>query len=133
MEVSNPTIIVNIIAAIFGLIIFCVGLLMLLVSYLLIKGKISRKRNMGIGFRIEEAYASDEAWYRINRGGGKLMIIPSLAYVVIGILIALCPFILPGYRETIVIAGLVGVIVVMFPLFGYVIWVQRNEPRRKTV
>jgi hypothetical protein len=116
---------------IFGLFISGAGLLMLVVSRKLIRCEISRKGYMGIGIKIKEAFASDEAWYRINREGGKLMIIPSLAYVVIGILIALCPFILPGSRETVVIAGLAGVVVVMFPLFGYVIWVRRNEPRRK--
>jgi len=121
----------NIIMVIFGLIIIGAGLLMLVVSRKLIRCEISRQRYMGIGIKIKEAFASDEAWYRINRGGGKLMIIPSLAYVVIGILIALCLFILPGCRETIVIAGLAGVVVAQFPLFGYVIWVRRNEPRRK--
>jgi VIT1/CCC1 family predicted Fe2+/Mn2+ transporter len=133
MAATNSDIIMNIVIVIFGLIIIGARLLMLVVSRKLIRCEISRQRYMGIGIRIKEAFASDEAWYRINRGGGKLMIIPSLAYVVIGALIALCPFILHGYRETIVIAGLVGVVAVMFLLFGYVIWVQRNEPGRKTV
>jgi hypothetical protein len=117
--------------AIFGLVILFAGLLMLAVARKFVRGEISRKGYMGMGIKIKEAFASDEAWYRINRGGGKLMIIPSLVFIALGLLIILSVFLFPGYYEAVVIAALVGVIVAMFPLFWYVIWVKQNEQGQK--
>ncbi len=61
----------GIIIAINGLVLIGVGLLLYRVAGELVRGEISRKNYMGRGFKIKEAFASDEAWYRINREGGK--------------------------------------------------------------
>lgn len=128
---ANSDIIVSIIMVIFGLILTLMGLLMLVVARQLIKGEISRKNYMGRGIKIKEAFASDEAWYRINRGGGKLMIFPSLALMALGVLLVLCPFIFPGSVKAVVIIALVCIVITALPLFGYVIWVKHTEPKRK--
>lgn len=127
MAISDPTIIVNVIAAIFGLIISLIGLLMLTVSYLLIKGRISRSRNMGIGFRIKEAYASDEAWYHINREGGKLMILPSLAQIACGLFIIYAAFDVPWLLTAVILIAIALAIAGSLILLGYVKRVSQNE------
>jgi hypothetical protein len=114
---------------IYGTVISLPGLLMLIVSYLLIKGRVSRKRNMGTGIRTREAYASDEAWYRINREGGKLMIIPSAGFVACGLLLVISPFIAPGLREAGTVAILACAIGTVLLLGGYVIWVRRDAAK----
>jgi hypothetical protein len=131
MALANAEIIMDAIMVIYGAIILLIGVLMLVVSFLLIKGRISRKGNMGIGFRTREAKASDEAWYRINRDGGKLMILPSLAFMASGLLLVLCPFLAPGLRDAVVLVVLACAIVTALLLGGYVLWVRRNEPGRK--
>ncbi len=114
-----------------GLIIICPGLLILSVARKLIRGEISRKNYMGRGIKIKEAFASDEAWHRINRGGGKLLIIPALAFIAMGLSVIACALLYPGGITAIFVAGMACVLVSLLPLFGYVIWVKRTEPKRK--
>ncbi|HEY3272881.1 MAG TPA: SdpI family protein, partial [Methanocella sp.] len=101
MAATDSDMIMSAIMVIFGLIISGAGLLMLVTARKLVRGEISRKGYMGRGIKIKEALASDEAWYRINREGGRLMIVPSEALMVCGIALALGPFIAPSLEEAI--------------------------------
>jgi membrane protein implicated in regulation of membrane protease activity len=131
MATANADIIFNVALAINGLIFVAIGLVLYYVSRKLIQGKVGRKNNMGIGFKIKEAYASDEAWYRINREGGKLMIAPSLALIALGVLMVLCGILFHISLLVFNIAIVVSLLVIVLPLFGYWIWVRRNERKRK--
>jgi hypothetical protein len=83
MALSNPEIF-SIIVAVFGVIFILIGLGMLYLCSLFLRGKI--KRNRSAGFRIKEAFESEEAWLRINREGAKLLIGPSLGFIACGLL-----------------------------------------------
>jgi TM2 domain-containing membrane protein YozV len=131
MTAANSAIILDIFIFLFGLVISGSGALMLAIARKLIRGEISRKRYMGIGFKIKEAFASDEAWYRINRDGAKLMVVPSLAFVACGVLLALCPFFFPSLRDILLVITFACIIMMILVLAGYVIWVRRSEPGRK--
>ena len=114
-----------------GLIILGPGLLSFAVARQLIRSEISRKGYRGRGIKIREAFASDEAWYRINRGGGKLLLIPSLAFIALGLGMIACALLRPGWILAVLIAGIACILVSCLPLFGYVIWVKHTEPKRK--
>jgi len=128
--VTHSDLVIRILLVFFGLIFICSGLLSLSVARQLIRGEISRKEYMGRGIKIKEALASDEAWYRINRGGGKAMIIPSLAFIAMGLITIACAFLYPS--AIILVAWIPFILVSFLPLFGYVIWVKRTETKRKT-
>jgi membrane protein implicated in regulation of membrane protease activity len=138
MATTNAEIIFNVAIAVSGLIFAALGLVMYYMSRKLVRGEVSRKNNMGIGFKIKEAYASDEAWYRINRGGGKLMILPSLTLAALGVLMALFGVLMAFFGFAFHFSLLVSIVVmvaivliVLVPSCGYWIWVRRNERKRK--
>ena len=138
MATTNADIIIGVILAINGLVLIGVGLVLYHVAGKLVRGEVSRKNNMGIGFKIKEAYASDEAWYRINREGGKRMIRPSLAVTALGVLVALFGVLMAlfgfaSHTSLLIydIAMVVILLVLLVPSCGYVIWVKRNERKRK--
>ena len=121
-----------------GLIIVGAGWVSLVVAGKLVRGEVSRKNNMGMGFKIKEAYASDEAWYRINRDGGKQMILPSKAVIALGVLMVLygvlmipCRFVIHTSFLVFNILMVVMMLIILVPAFGYWIWVRRNERKRK--
>jgi|AGTN01.2.fsa_nt_gi hypothetical protein len=126
------------IIAISGLIFIGIGLALHRLAGKLVRGQISRKNYMGRGFKIKEALASDEAWYRINREGGKQMILPSLIVVALGMLMALFGVLLAIFEflsDTSLliyyIAMAVAVLVMVVPPIRYVIWIKRNERKNK--
>ncbi|MEM1443919.1 MAG: SdpI family protein [Verrucomicrobiota bacterium] len=49
--------------------------------------------NPTYGFRIKEAFQSDEAWFAINAYGGKWMLIWSLVIVALGLLFLVAHFV----------------------------------------
>lgn len=124
--------------AIGGLVIIGIGLFISRVAGELIRGEISRKNYNGRGFKIKEAFASDEAWYRINREGGKRMILSAKMLVAIGVLMvlfgvlmAICDFPLI-FSLVIFNAAFVAIILILLvPSCWYVIRVKRNERKRK--
>ena len=61
--------------------IFC-GALIVLLSLPLLRGTV--KPNHVHGVRFSQAFASDEAWYDINRYGAKRLIIWSVPVIVLG-------------------------------------------------
>ena len=58
------------------------GLLLVALAIPLILGRV--KPNRAYGIRISAAFASEEAWYRINRQGGFCMVGFGLAQVLLG-------------------------------------------------
>src|SRR5262245_10722907 len=59
------------------------GLLCIGLSIPLIRGKVSR--NAFYGVRFPESYQSDEAWFAINRFGGKRLALWSIPLIVVGV------------------------------------------------
>ena len=121
-----------------GLVFVGAGWVMLVVAGKLVRGEVSRKSNMGMGFRIKEVYASDEAWYRINREGGKQMILPAKAVIALGVLMVLYGALTIPLRFVIHTSFLVFnviivviLLVILVPSVGYWLWVRRNERKRK--
>ena len=138
MTTIDAEIVLSVAMVINGLVLIGAGWVMLVVSGKLVRGEVSRKNNMGIGFKIKEAYASDEAWYRINREGGKQMILPSKAVIALGALMALygvliipCQFVFQTSFLVFNIVMVVVVLAILVPAIGYWIWVRRNERKRK--
>jgi len=60
------------------------------ISIPLYLGKV--KKNRWYGVRIPKAFTSDDNWYKINRYGGKRMIIWSIPLAVLGIATLFFPF-----------------------------------------
>jgi SdpI/YfhL protein family len=138
MAAINTEIVFSVFMVINGLVIIGAGWVLLVVSRKLIRGEVSRKSNMGMGFKIKEAYASDEAWYRINREGGKQMILPSKAVIALGVLMVLygvlmipLGFVIHTSFLVINIIVVVVLLVILVPACGYWIWVRQNERKRK--
>ena len=59
------------------------GLLCIGLSIPLVRGRIGR--NGFYGVRFPESFQSDEAWYAINRFGGKRLIVWSIPLIAVGI------------------------------------------------
>jgi hypothetical protein len=60
----------------------CMGLLFVALAVPLIRGRV--KPNCAYGVRIPAAFASEEAWYRVNRHGGFCLLAFGLAHVLLG-------------------------------------------------
>ncbi len=137
MATINTEIVLNVLIVACGLSIIGAGWAWLVIGGKLARGEIPRK-NMGIGFKIKEAYASDEAWYRINREGGKQMILSSKALaapgalmVLFGIVVALFGFELRFMFLVPAVALVAIFLILLVPSCWYVIRVKRNERKRK--
>ena len=59
------------------------------------------------------------------------MIIPSLAFIAMGLSMIACAILYPGGIVALLVTGVACIIVSCLPLFGYVIWIKRTEPKRK--
>ena len=66
-----------------------VALVLILISIPLVKDKIPMNRWYGI--RFKKSFESDENWYRINRYGGRQLIIWSVILALLGIVIIFLP------------------------------------------
>jgi uncharacterized membrane protein len=85
-----------------------VAVVIILVCLPLTKDKIPPNRYYGM--RLPKAFTSDEAWYAINRYGGKQMIMWAVPMLLCGIVIPFLP-ISPGYALLLVPVELLFVIV----------------------
>lgn len=129
---SSDLMIFNIIMAIMGLIIFIVGVYLLNVLIKLINGRIKRDERMGRGFKIKEALVSDEAWYKINRDGAKLMILPTLLLMACGIFLVIIPLVFSSLLEAVFIFTMACVLLLGAVSVGYAISVKRNAAHGKS-
>jgi len=71
-------------SALFGAILLGFGLILFLMAIPLLRGSVGR--NNYYGFRYAKAYASDDAWRRINRYGARQQMIWSLPIIAAGLL-----------------------------------------------
>jgi hypothetical protein len=69
---------------VFGFGYLGMGLLFVALAVPLIRGRV--RPNVWYGIRIRAAFASEEAWYRINRHGGKSLLVLGCTIAAIGIL-----------------------------------------------
>lgn len=74
---------------ILGISDICAGVLILIVCIPLIKGSV--KMNTYYGIRFKQSYASEKAWYAINRYGGIQFAIWSIVLMLIGTVIMVIP------------------------------------------
>ena len=88
--------------------VFC-AIVFILLSIPLAKGSISMNKHYG--FRFAKAYESEENWYRINRYGGKQLIIWSVVLAILGVVT--CFFPLEGKAPWIVVIALAPLIVII--------------------
>lgn len=76
-------------ALILGLIWTLVGLLMAGLAIPLVRGRI--RPNHFYGVRFAESFQSDEAWFAINRFGGKRLLLWSVPIVLLGVVTLFLP------------------------------------------
>ncbi len=76
---------VELIALFLGLLNLVVGLVIGLISVPLARGKVSVNRVYGI--RLAKSYESEENWDRINRFGGRQLILGGLVLMLLGIVL----------------------------------------------
>ena len=84
--------------------IFC-AILFIAISIPLVLGKIPM--NSFYGVRLKKSYDSEENWYKINKYGGKQLIIWSIPLFIIGIITLL---------SSPIDSNLLKIIIVCFPL-----------------
>ncbi|MEN6623036.1 MAG: SdpI family protein [Smithella sp.] len=82
------------------------GIVVILLSIPLYLGKV--KRNCVYGFRISQAFESEQNWYQINRFGAGALIIWALLLIALGII---CLFIDSQNVLTTTKIGLISIIV----------------------
>jgi hypothetical protein len=66
------------------------GILFAILSIPLVKGWVRMNRFYGI--RFKKSFESDENWYKINKYGGKRMIVWSMVLMALGLTALLSPF-----------------------------------------
>ncbi|MBI0583499.1 MAG: SdpI family protein [Methanomassiliicoccus sp.] len=67
---------------IIGLMFILCGLLLIGLSVPLIRGKVAMNHVYGV--RVRQAFVSEEAWYDINRYGGRQLLVGGILITVIG-------------------------------------------------
>jgi hypothetical protein len=82
------------------------GIVVILISIPLYLGKV--KRNGVYGFRIRQAFESEQSWYQINRYGAGALIIWALLLMAVGII---CLFIEPQDVLDLTKIGFISIIV----------------------
>ncbi|MGM0847026.1 MAG: SdpI family protein [Bacillota bacterium] len=88
-----------------GIMLIVLAIVMIGMSIPLYLGKV--KMNYLYGVRFHNSYQSEEAWYKINKYGGLMLIIWSIPELLLGIIL----FFLPPVKEPL------SVIIVFSPVF----------------
>ena len=101
------------------------GLLCIAVSLPLIRGKIGR--NSIYGIRLPQSFQSDEAWFAINRFGGKRIVIWSVPMVAVGIVCLFLP--LQSHTALTLVLGFAPVVFLLIPVFESWRFAQQRFPR----
>ena len=65
------------------------GLLCIVLAVPLVRGQVGR--NALYGVRFPQSFQSDDAWFAINRFGGKRMIVWSIPMIIVGIISLFLP------------------------------------------
>jgi hypothetical protein len=102
------------------------GLLIIVLSIPLVRGRVPRNRLYGV--RLHQSLQSDDAWYAINRFGGKRLIASAIPLVLLGIICFFLP--LQRHMTLTLILGFAPLAFVLIAV-GQVVWfAQRYEQRR---
>ncbi|HYO09577.1 MAG TPA: SdpI family protein [Tepidisphaeraceae bacterium] len=101
------------------------GLLCIVLSIPLIRGRVGRNEVYGVRFR--GSFQSDEAWFAINRFGGKRLAVWSVPLVIVGVI----SFFLPLQSNTALtlVLGFAPLVFILIPLFQSWRFAQRYRPR----
>lgn len=75
---------------IFGISHIFIAFILILISIPLVKGQVSMNNFYGI--RFKKAYESEENWYKINKYGGRQLIIWSIPLGLFGIISFFLPY-----------------------------------------
>ena len=89
------------------------GLVIIGISIPLARGRVGRNRLYGI--RFPNAFESDEAWYAINRHGGRCLIAWAVPLVVVGVACFFIPF--RSHTSLTLVLGFAPLIFVLVPAF----------------
>lgn len=69
----------------YGILLIIPGLLMAIAAYPLVKRKIKMNHKYGVGVWFQQAFYSEESWYKINEYGGKLFMIWGILIAIAGV------------------------------------------------
>ena len=101
------------------------GLLCAGLAIPLVRGRVGR--NALYGVRFPQSFQSDEAWYAINRFGGKRLIIWSIPLVATGIISFFLP--LQSHTGLTLTLGFAPLIFVLIPVLESWRFARRYRPR----
>ncbi|MCP4755409.1 MAG: SdpI family protein [Proteobacteria bacterium] len=99
-----------------GLSNIIVAVLIILISIPLVGGKI--RMNKVYGIRFKKSYESENNWYRINRYGGKQMILWSVPLAILGVATFFLP--LGGKDHWITLIACAPLIVIIPAITSYI-------------
>ncbi len=100
------------------------GLVIFGLSIPLVRGKIPR--NSLYGVRLPQSFQSDEAWFAINRFGGRRLLVWSMPLVLLGIVCFFLPLQAhPGLTLTL---GFAPLVLVLIPAWESWRFAQRYRP-----
>ena len=100
------------------------GLVIIGVSIPLARGLVGRNRLYGV--RLAASMKSDDAWYAINRFGGKRMIVWAVPLIVVGVVCFFIP--LQQHFALALIFGFVPLIFVIIPIIEMYRFASRYTP-----
>ena len=102
-----------------------VGLLCIGLAIPLMRGRVGR--NPFYGIRFPQSFQSDDAWFAINRFGGRRLIVWSVPLVVIGIASFFLP--LQSHTGLTLTLGFAPLIFIFIPVVEAWRFAQRYRPR----
>lgn len=89
------------------------GVILVALCIPLVRGHIPR--NSWYGIRLPQSFASDDAWYAINRFGAKRMIVWAIPLILVGLVSFFLP--LKAHTNLTLFMGFAPLIFVLIPVF----------------
>jgi len=114
------------IAMTFGVVWTSVGLLCMVLAVPLVRGQV--RPNALYGFRLPQSFRSEEAWYAINRFGGRKLFIWSPVLIALGLVSFFMPF--RSHPALIVILACTALVSILTPLLITVRFAIRFDAKR---
>jgi len=102
-----------------------VGLVCIGLAIPLVRGQVGR--NALYGVRFSQSFQSDDAWFAINRFGGRRLIVWSIPLVAIGIISFFLP--LQSHTGLTLTLGFAPLIFILIPLIETWRFARRYRPR----
>src|SRR5258708_2228688 len=101
------------------------GLLCIGLAIPLVRGQVGRNGLYGI--RFPQSFQSDDAWFAINRFGGKRLIVWSIPLIVIGIVLLFLP--LQSHTALTLTLGFAPLVFILIPVVEAWRFARRYWPR----